>query len=345
MSITFLQLVYIIVLLQAAIYGVYTLLKKSPVGLTLFLLGMALHMTLNLIYVSFGTAIDYSYGWASFYGPAFYIYIRSLTLSHLSLWPDVLHFALFFVINALNLLGIQPAWLPPVIGIQLFIYVGLSALTVYRAYKLLPHQHSEPVSVTLSYTRIMVILFASLLMYDMWANMQVKSPVLLGLEQHEITLIGVFVMLHIMFLRQLTIPQLPALIEADSLRTDAPTVKTNKLHNEDKVDALVRFVQSNALHRTPNLTLSRLAEAFGETERTCSTLLNQGLNVNFADFINKMRVQDCEVALIHTPSKSVLDIALEAGFNSKTSFNTAFKKFTGQTPTQYRKSERSDIRK
>jgi len=302
-------------------------------------------MALNLVYESSYSAIDYSYGWASLYGPAFYLYIRTLTLRPLSLWPGILHFLFFILINLFNLFGFQPEWLPPIIGAQLFGYITLSAYAVYKAYNSLPHQHSEPVNVTLSYTRVMVIIFALLLLYDVWAHSQVSSPVLLGLAQHEITLIGVFVMIHIMFLRQLTIPLLPALKEQQiSAEGEEKTVESVKTHDKARIQALITHVRANELQKIPNLTLSRLAESFGESERTCSEMLNQGLNVNFADFINKMRVEDCKSALINEKSRSVLDIAIDAGFNSKTSFNNAFKKFTNKTPTEFRKSERSDLR-
>ena len=60
---------------------------------------------------------------------------------------------------------------------------------------------------------------------------------------------------------------------------------------------------------------------------------------NFFDFINQFRIDEAR-SILKNPEKkqfTVLEILYEVGFNSKSSFNTAFKKHTGLTPTQYRK--------
>jgi AraC-like DNA-binding protein len=70
-----------------------------------------------------------------------------------------------------------------------------------------------------------------------------------------------------------------------------------------------------------------------------SYLINSGFGENFFQFINKYRVERAKELLnIDKLSKySILGIAFESGFNSKTTFNTTFKKFTNQTPSEYLK--------
>jgi AraC-like DNA-binding protein len=71
-----------------------------------------------------------------------------------------------------------------------------------------------------------------------------------------------------------------------------------------------------------------------------SVLINQHLNQHFFDFVNEYRIEE-EKLLLKNPEKkefTVLDILYEVGFNSKSSFNTAFKKHTGLTPTQFKKT-------
>jgi AraC-like DNA-binding protein len=75
-----------------------------------------------------------------------------------------------------------------------------------------------------------------------------------------------------------------------------------------------------------------------------SQLLNQNLEVSFSDFVNRYRVEYA-MRRIDDPSSrdfTLVAIAREAGFSSKTSFNRAFKKVTGKTPSEYQKGVAGD---
>ena len=88
------------------------------------------------------------------------------------------------------------------------------------------------------------------------------------------------------------------------------------------------------------LTLQKLANQINMPEKELSLLINHHLNKHFFDFINEYRINDAKT-LLKDPAKkevTVLEILYEVGFNSKSSFYTAFKKSTNQTPTAYRKS-------
>jgi AraC-like DNA-binding protein len=70
-----------------------------------------------------------------------------------------------------------------------------------------------------------------------------------------------------------------------------------------------------------------------------SRLINETFGRSFTDFVNEHRVREF-VRRANAPefaSHSIYGIALDVGFNSKSSFNTAFKKFTGKTPSEVRK--------
>jgi AraC-like DNA-binding protein len=69
-------------------------------------------------------------------------------------------------------------------------------------------------------------------------------------------------------------------------------------------------------------------------------VINERLEMNYSNFINSYRIQEAKI-LLFAPEKiddSILDIAYEVGFNSKAVFNRAFKKFTGMTPSEFRKN-------
>lgn len=70
-----------------------------------------------------------------------------------------------------------------------------------------------------------------------------------------------------------------------------------------------------------------------------SQVINEGFQMNFFDFINQYRVEEAKTLLSDSSKdhKTILEIAYEAGFNSKSTFNTAFKKYLKMTPSQFRK--------
>ena len=91
------------------------------------------------------------------------------------------------------------------------------------------------------------------------------------------------------------------------------------------------------------LSLTHLAELLNLTPHQLSYLINVGFNENFFWFVNRYRVQRVKELLLDTQNnnKTLLGIAFESGFNSKTSFNTTFKKISGQTPSEFKKSRSS----
>ena len=96
-------------------------------------------------------------------------------------------------------------------------------------------------------------------------------------------------------------------------------------------------VESELLYQNSQLTLASLAELTGVGIHHLSEVINQHDGRNFNQFINEYRVNDVCVRLKNDTKSNVLDLAMEAGFSSKSTFNAMFKKVTGMTPTQYRK--------
>ncbi|WP_214227709.1 AraC family transcriptional regulator [Pedobacter sp. B4-66] len=89
----------------------------------------------------------------------------------------------------------------------------------------------------------------------------------------------------------------------------------------------------------PSLTIQDVAKGIKVPVRDLSLLINHKLEQHFYDFVNAYRIERAmDILKDVTKSKvTVLEILYEVGFNSKSSFNTAFKKHTGNTPTSYRK--------
>jgi AraC-like DNA-binding protein len=106
------------------------------------------------------------------------------------------------------------------------------------------------------------------------------------------------------------------------------------------IGKLLEFMTTNKPYLNPELSLSSLSQELGINRNQLSQLINDGIGENFYDFVNKFRVDEVK-RLMADPQKqnyNLLGIALEAGFKSKSTFNLVFKRFTGLTPTEYKKN-------
>lgn len=94
------------------------------------------------------------------------------------------------------------------------------------------------------------------------------------------------------------------------------------------------------LYLDPSLTLSVLSDKTGISAHELSYVLNNGLDKNFYQFINELRTEEAKSLLLskETSHLDMLGVATRAGFNSKTTFYTTFKKATGMTPRAYLKA-------
>jgi AraC-like DNA-binding protein len=107
-----------------------------------------------------------------------------------------------------------------------------------------------------------------------------------------------------------------------------------------QIELVKKYVLENEPFLEPSLTIQELAKQVNITVRDLSVLINHHMNQHFFDFINEYRIQKA-MRILKDPSKNkltILEILYEVGFNSKSSFNTAFKKHTNQTPTEFRNS-------
>jgi len=107
---------------------------------------------------------------------------------------------------------------------------------------------------------------------------------------------------------------------------------------------LGELLENSKLYLDGEIKLSTLAEKLKISSHTLSQVINQYHKTNFYDYMNKFRVEEVKTRLQNNDHKdlTILAIAYESGFNSKSSFNNIFKKYVGKTPTQFLKEQGSD---
>jgi AraC-like DNA-binding protein len=111
-----------------------------------------------------------------------------------------------------------------------------------------------------------------------------------------------------------------------------------KTLNED-LQKLKKYMADEKPFLDSALTIQDISKEMNVPVRELSVLINHQMGQHFYDFVNTYRIENA-MEILKDPSKSkvtILEILYEVGFNSKSSFNTAFKKHTGNTPTEYRK--------
>ena len=109
---------------------------------------------------------------------------------------------------------------------------------------------------------------------------------------------------------------------------------------EDYRQQLLDLMNTQQPHLNPNLTLRNLAELLNIPANQMSQLLNESFDQNFAEFINSYRLEAFKEKVADSSQRhlTILALAYDSGFNSKTVFNTFFKKAMGQTPKAYWKA-------
>lgn len=112
---------------------------------------------------------------------------------------------------------------------------------------------------------------------------------------------------------------------------------------EDYLNRLVKHMEGNKPYLNPDLSLDDLSSQLSILPRYLSQVIHQSTNQNFFEFINRHRIDEFKRQIIDAadPKTTILERLYNVGFNSKSSFNQAFKKYAGITPSEFIRQHRS----
>jgi AraC-like DNA-binding protein len=117
----------------------------------------------------------------------------------------------------------------------------------------------------------------------------------------------------------------------------------------DQIQAYAKRLENlmtiDKLYRDPHLTLPKLAKRISASTQTTSEIINRHFQMSFAVFLNSYRLKDAEQMLLdpQNSDRKIAAIAFECGFGALSSFNTAFKKHTGVTPSEYKRNTETQL--
>ena len=212
----------------------------------------------------------------------------------------------------------------------------------------------------LSILLILYLLFVTRFVIAQGLGVEIQADIILNIGMVTVIyLLGYFGIRQPQIFNRLRAPEIAAdaAVDSDATTTspsDEPpagqqqaSTSREKYHRSsmDRATSAALFEELGTLMSTSTpyldneLNLPQLADLVGVSSNHLSQAINEHAGLNFFDFVNQYRINDARQALIERDPKqyTILGLALDCGFNSKSAFYSSFKKQTGQTPTEFRR--------
>lgn len=304
-------------------------------------------------------------------GPLIYLYVRSLTIAPFKLrtqdWWHVLPFGLLFVWRVILLAhdSMQPGWdegysgewkanihevyVDPFLAflsyISKVIYLSF-AIQLFIQYNSRIRQYfSNLYRIELRWLRNFLVLYVLLFTYGL--GVDIVDSYITNLDYIHRWWTQLFFSIAIVY-----VGIKAYFTDMDGLYTltmDVPTQAVRPVQNvrtsyDRQVKRLEDYMVSSEAYLNPEYSLKDLSSDTGLSTHDTSEAINNGIGVNFNEFINSYRVERVKTYLQDDSMShlSLVAIALESGFNSKATFNRVFKRLTDQSPSEYRASLRPE---
>ncbi|MBN2892994.1 MAG: helix-turn-helix transcriptional regulator [Bacteroidales bacterium] len=291
--------------------------------------------------------------------PSIYLYIKaSLKHNPNFIAKNIIHFAPIFVFVILTLLFVDFKALPsknfnffsnknnliflfftPLTIILAIFYIYQCFILLRQYSKKIKQNYSFIEDIDLNWLKILLIIVAStwILLFPISIIIGRMGDVL---SVYKIVLLSITLIVFIVAF--FGFKQTDVFINIKNINTNE---ESNQKQNSSieynfngDVKILTDFMQIEKPYLESRLTIAELANKINWQSHYLSKLLNESMNKNFYEFVNKYRVDEFKNQLEKNNNYTIIAIAYECGFNSKSSFNRIFKEFTGQTPSQYKNS-------
>ena len=279
------------------------------------------------------------------FGPLLYLYTKSITKKEFSLNRfDFVHFFLFLItfILAILKLHITDLYYYLALYIQITPYMIVCFKLILNYHNTLKNYYSSIEKVNLTWMLYVVGAFFIMWMVDL-ANF-ISYNFHLMTPDFRITLTFVSLLINFLFAILIFYKALqhPEIFAENSETDKQQKYEQSRLTDFEKTEYLQKLIDYFKLDKpflNPDLTIAEVAHQLNVSVRYLSQVINESLGKNFYDFINTYRIEEAKRQLTDgkDSKKTVLEVLYDSGFNSKSAFNSAFKKHTGFTPTEFRK--------
>jgi AraC-like DNA-binding protein len=321
-------------------------------------------LAINILFIIFAKSVDNDYlkvfqvSFTLTHGAFLYLYARKLSTESAKFYKtDFLHFvpfsiciifgviAVYFKIHAQSIINVIAVG--GVISGLSYIFVTIHDLFKHRNHIKDKFSYTEKINLNW-------LIHLSIGLFIIWIGGSLAG-ILLRFFQYNIPLVWLFVVIpmFIFYIGFYGIKQNIIYSNKKDSYNEIDNSSNIKLENSDKYkksrlqeqfmetinNKLINAMEKEHLFLNPTLTLSELSKQIKTPSHHITQTLNEYIHKSFYDFVNYYRVEEFKRRVFESENKSfsLLGIAYDCGFNSKSSFNRIFKKHTGQSPSEYKK--------
>lgn len=302
-------------------------------------------------------------GFFFLYGPVLYFYVQGVvyrdfvfkTRDALHLIPYLAYttyliFHLIFIdldtqLELANKVAtaVLPAWMylaSLIIYVHMLSYLWIAWRTLLKYQSVIKDKFSSIDEINLEWLSFMIKAFVGITLVAMIHNMvPVFGNVFFRYSSLILLLIITFFFINRVLVKALN---QPAIFSGIALKETEKYASSNLQQGalENHKAQLEKLMQDEKLYLDSELTSQDLAEQLNISSKALSQVINQSFNKNFFDFVNTYRCEEVK-QILQGPDKkiTIIEAMYQSGFNSKSSFNKEFKKLTGGTPSEFKKSK------
>lgn len=291
------------------------------------------------------------------YAPMFFVYVRALTQGRGLGAGDLLHAAWFLLVllwaigRWLSGAGLSAdgswhwTWFDPLLFSVALAYLVATVLRLRRYRRWLRHRRSDADRLSLRWLMAMAVC-----QFVIWGiaatHWLARVPgidyyLIYGAVAAWVCVVGWFSLAQPPVAEPIEVSQQAAQQAAAAVPAGGDDPRFDEV--EARLSALM---SGEAMYREPALSIAQLTRRSGYPEYLVSAVINRRFGGNFWDYVNRHRVEATRKCLSDPDDmRTILEIAYDAGFTSKSTFNTAFKRLVGETPSAYRmRSARTSAR-
>ncbi|WP_420601966.1 helix-turn-helix domain-containing protein [Flagellimonas sp.] len=307
--------------------------------LFVFFLAITIRLTKSILWVYLDVTplwmLNLGFMAHSISGPALFLY--TLHFLYPRKWASwsLLHFLtgliLLFYIDSLSL---EEFWYEGGYSVLLFHQVGYSLTSLFLLSKwLLQKNQNEQLQRTSIIWIIALVLGTAILQFLYFSNY------ILGITPY---LLGPISYLPFIYFLAFLLFKNPSLLKNNTAKK-SQNIRLTQHELHEHGSKLEEFMQVQKLYLDTNCTLDMVAKQAKLPAYMVSYILNNAIGKSFPDFLNSYRIEEVKKRLSHPDYRhtKIASIAYDCGFNTLSSFNIAFKKTTGITPSQFQKNHRS----
>lgn len=295
-------------------------------------------------------------GFFLLYGPMIYLYTQGVIYRDFRLsGRNFLHFMPYLVFTFLlvftgdyapgtseeiisNRLPWQFYFFSSLMYAHILIYLGLTYKSLWKYREIIRNKYSQIDQINLDWLSFALNTFGLITLVSMIQNfMSLANNMFMFMASLVLLLIFIFYFVNRVILKALRQPEIFAGIAQNETAKYLGSNLTQE-QIETYKRQLIDFLETERPFLNPQVSLTDLSDKLSINTKHLSQVINQSFDKSFFDFINSYRIHEAKKILRDTDDDklTVLEVMYEVGFNSKSSFNTAFKKETGQTPTEFR---------